>query len=58
MVVFVHVCLEVVDSYVMFACQGSVEPTRYDVCDVYAGCGDWFVAGGSFFCKLICNFVA
>ena len=37
--VFVYVCLEVVDFSVMFACWDSVEPTRYGLCDVYVGCG-------------------
>ena len=46
--VFVYVCLEVADFSVMFAYWNSIEPIRYGVCNVYVGCGDWFVAGESF----------
>ena len=34
----------------MFACWDSIEPIRCDVGDVYVGCGDWYVADGSFVC--------
>jgi hypothetical protein len=47
-VVFVYVCLEVVDFSMMFACWDSIEPIRYGVCDVYVGCGDWFATCESF----------
>ena len=50
MVAFVYVCLEVVEFSVMFACWDSIEPKMYGVCDVYVGCGAWFVAGGSSIC--------
>ncbi len=48
--VFVYVCLEVTKFFAMFACWDFVEPIRHGVCDVHVGCGDWFVAGGSFVC--------
>ena len=48
MMMFVYVCLEVVDFFIMFVCWDSVEPIWYYVCDVYAGCGGWLVAGDSF----------
>ena len=42
--VFVIYVLEVVDFSVMFACWDSIDPIRFGVCDVYVGCGGWFVA--------------
>ena len=38
-VVFLYVCLEVVDFFMVFACWDSVEPIRYGVCNVYVGVG-------------------
>lgn len=37
--VFVYVCLEVADIFVMFTCWDFIEPIRYGVCDVYVKCG-------------------
>ena len=37
--VFVYVCLEVADFFVMFTCCDFIEPIRYGVCDVYVGVG-------------------
>ena len=48
--VFVYVCLEVVDFTMMFACWDFVDPIRYGVCDVYVGCGGCCVAGDPFVC--------
>ena len=50
MVVFVYVCLKVVDFSMMFACWDSVVPIRYGVCNLYVGCRDWIIAGGTFIC--------
>ena len=50
---YVYVCLEVAYFSVMFACWNSIEPIRYGVCNVYVGCGSWFVAGGSFICRSV-----
>jgi hypothetical protein len=58
MVVFTYVCLEVVDFSTMFACGGSVKLIRYGVCNVYVGCGGWFVASGSLVCYLAYNVIA
>ena len=33
-----------------FACWDSLEPISYGMCDVYMGCGVWFVVGDSFMC--------
>lgn len=49
-VVFVYVCLEVVDFSMMFFYWDFVEPIRYGVRDVYAGFWGWFIMGGSFIC--------
>ena len=38
-VVFIYVCLEDADVFVMFACWDFVEPIRYGVCDVGVGVG-------------------
>ena len=46
--VFLYVCLEVVDFSMAFACWDFVEPIRYGVCNVYVGvwglvCCGWFL---------------
>ena len=43
MVIFVYVCLEVANFFMMFTCRDYVQPVRYGVCNVYVGCEGWFV---------------